>query len=185
MEKVFGVVILYNPASDVIQNIRSYAKKLSKLYIFDNSDAVVPLDLKELGSNIVYTADGINKGIAERLNQAAAQAMAEEGDWLLTMDQDSFFDEQALDIYFSCITSSKEKEQVAMFGLEYEQKTGALNCESEETSFLITSGSLVNLELFKKIGGFDERLFIDEVDSEYCLRANINGYKTVKFKNIF
>lgn len=37
--------------------------------------------------------------------------------------------------------------------------------------FLISSGSLVSLSAFDKIGPFDEGLFIDNVDLEWCCRA--------------
>ena len=37
--------------------------------------------------------------------------------------------------------------------------------------FLISSGSLIPMRAFDKIGGFDEALFIDSVDLEWCFRA--------------
>lgn len=37
--------------------------------------------------------------------------------------------------------------------------------------FLISSGSLIEMSAFDKIGGFDEALFIDSVDLEWCFRA--------------
>lgn len=37
--------------------------------------------------------------------------------------------------------------------------------------FLISSGSLIAMSTFDKIGGFDEALFIDSVDLEWCFRA--------------
>lgn len=37
--------------------------------------------------------------------------------------------------------------------------------------FLISSGSLIAMSAFDKIGGFDEALFIDSVDLEWCFRA--------------
>ncbi|MCH5717222.1 glycosyltransferase family protein [Niabella hibiscisoli] len=77
------------------------------------------------------------------------------------------------------------KDDVGMFGVEYEKNNRQLGCESEITTQLITSGSVVNLLLFAEIGGFDEQLFIDEVDSEYCFRLNQKGYRTIKLKNIF
>ncbi len=44
---------------------------------------------------------------------------------------------------------------------------------------VITSGTLMSLELFKNIGGFREDYFIDSIDHEYCLRARANGYPVV------
>ena len=48
---------------------------------------------------------------------------------------------------------------------------------SENITWTITSGSLTNLNISDSIGSFNEALFIDLVDTEYCLRAIDNGYK--------
>lgn len=186
MEKILGIVILYHPTLEVIDNIASYLPFIEKLYVMDNTEPASRIDLSILGDKICVIADGENKGISARLNQAAALAIQEDAKWLLTMDQDSFFENGMVECYFSCVEKYNDKRQVAMFGVEYEKKTVLTsNCNFKETDNLITSGSLVNLELFAKLKGFDENLFIDEVDAEYCFKANINGFKTLKVENVF
>ena len=44
---------------------------------------------------------------------------------------------------------------------------------------VITSGSLLATSVYQAIGPFREDLFIDYVDTEYCLRAVSHGYKIV------
>ena len=39
----------------------------------------------------------------------------------------------------------------------------------------------MNLKLYSEIGGFDENLFIDGVDIDYCYAALSKGYKNIKF----
>lgn len=46
-----------------------------------------------------------------------------------------------------------------------------------EVDVAIASGSLIPLALFDAIGRFDESLFIDAVDTEWCLRARALGYR--------
>jgi len=46
-----------------------------------------------------------------------------------------------------------------------------------EVDFLIASGSLVSLAVLEDVGGLDESLFIDHVDTEWCLRAAARGYR--------
>jgi len=60
------------------------------------------------------------------------------------------------------------------------------NSKSDYTidSILITSGSIINLEKSIRIGNFDENLFIDHVDTDYCIRLLNNNLKTIKFNNI-
>ena len=46
-----------------------------------------------------------------------------------------------------------------------------------ETLDVMTSGNLLNLHIYQKIGEFINELFIDAVDQEYCLRLRHNRYK--------
>jgi rhamnosyltransferase len=52
----------------------------------------------------------------------------------------------------------------------------------DDIDFCITSGSLLNLKIWNLIGGFDEKMFIDGVDFDYCIRIKKNGF-TIKRLN--
>ncbi len=186
--KIAATVILFNPEEDVIANISSYYLHIGHLYICDNS-AVVSEAVKQFCSantHVTLIHDGSNDGIAKRLNQAARAAIADGYQWLLTMDQDSRFKEGLFTSYKNCLTDFENGTQVAMFGIEYDSKlkTTGDNCNFKEINYLITSGSMVNLALFKQVGEFDEALFIDEVDLEYCYRAKKMGLRIVKFTHL-
>ena len=45
---------------------------------------------------------------------------------------------------------------------------------------VMTSGNLINLDIYQKIGGFKDWFFIDAVDFEYCLNVKKNGYEVVQ-----
>ena len=49
----------------------------------------------------------------------------------------------------------------------------------------ITSGSLVRTDTFGRIGYFSEELFIDFVDTEFCLRLAGAGFRIVVPRNAF
>lgn len=184
MLNIAGVVILYYPDQDLFDRIKTYIDYVDKLYVIDNSETSQPFSMPH--HKIVYRSDGMNKGIAHRLNQCADSALAENFKWLLTMDQDSFFPEGTLLKYFNCVKTYGAKDEVAMFGVQYEKlPSDSTQCLPEEVEHLITSGSILNLNIFQRIGPFDEALFIDKVDYEYCLRSRIEKYKIVRFNNIF
>ncbi|HTG56177.1 MAG TPA: glycosyltransferase, partial [Niabella sp.] len=185
MEKIFGVVILYNPAKEVREYIAGYLSFLEELMIIDNSEPASKLDLSGWGDQVTIVQDGINKGIAARLNQAARYAIEKGAKWLLTMDQDSFFSGDYLKQYLDCLGSIPDTDKIAMCGVAFESVPSIIECSVVETDNLITSGSMVNLDVFKKIVDFDENLFVDEVDFEYCARAITNGFKTIQFQNIY
>lgn len=184
MEKIFGIVILYQPDKNILYNVSTYLPMVEKLMIVDNSEQDVDIDFNTLGDKVLLVKDGINKGISERLNTAADWCVTNGAQWLLTMDQDSFFEKEMMQQYLACFAAQKNKQLVAMYGVEFEKKKVEANCDHCYTDLLITSGSIVNVPVCKKIGGFNIKLFIDEVDAEYCIRASASGYKTVKFLNI-
>jgi rhamnosyltransferase len=187
MVKIAKAVIVYFPDLNAFQNIQTYNNLFGKCYIIDNSDSPneISSQIKSL-LNISYLHDGENKGIAIRLNEVCKLAIKDGFDWLLTMDQDSFFDNNSVTKYLECISNFEKKHETAMFGVQYEdaEVSNGLNCRFNEITHLITSGSIINLSLFSTIGAFDENLFIDEVDLEYCLRAIYRGYKIIYFPNI-
>jgi len=54
----------------------------------------------------------------------------------------------------------------------------------QEALTLITSGSILNLSLVKKVGDFNEDLFIDFVDAEFSYRVIQAGFINLMFSNI-
>jgi len=184
--KIAAVVILYNPDDSVIKNIASYAFMMHELLVIDNSEEINPaldLQLKQFPSAILIQ-DGKNEGIASRLNQAANYFHKLGYDWLLTMDQDSFFQEKQLKNYLQCIEAYPEKGNLSMAGINYIEKNSAPNCSSKEVCQLITSGSIINLQIFTETDSFDEALFIDEVDLDFCYNSISKGFKIIQFQNI-
>lgn len=185
--KIAAVVILYHPPKDAISNIKTYYDYIEKIFVFDNSEvkSLIKDDLSEL-PNVEFYQDLENEGIAKRLNEGCNLAIKEHFDWILTMDQDSSFSDDAVITYFNCFKQVKEKEKIAMFGPKYERYNNtSRNCIAKKVDKLITSGSLLNLSLFNEIGKFDEALFIDSVDYDYCFRAIIAGYSIIQFQNIY
>jgi len=186
---IAATVIAYYPDHDFIRRISSYLPYVKKLFVFDNTEGVKNEWLEQEVSqfpNAVYITDSENKGISVRLNEAVALSIKEGCQWLLTMDQDSYFPEKAIPAYFNCVSLFAQKQVTAMFGVQsLSENPNQDFCQSEEVPHLITSGSLVNLSAFLVVGPFDEALFIDKVDHEYCLRARSKNFKIVRFNNIF
>src|SRR5690606_2060660 len=85
--------------------------------------------------------------------------------------------------YLRCIHAYDSKN-VAMFGVNFLSNEIIQECAAIPSLKLITSGSILNLKASSKIGAFDEDLFIDLVDLEYCYRASLKGYSTIAFANI-
>lgn len=182
-----GTIILYNPENEVMDNILSYLGELDCLYVIDNTekpDQELVTKIKQL-PRIQYIAFGENKGVSYALNTALH--LAKDFKFLLTMDQDSKFYDGMIKLYKHQIEEyySKHQDTVAMYSVHYDGLPE--NNTENDTKIVeraITSGSIVNIDIANKIGGFDENLFIDKVDDEFCYRAQLNGYKILQLDKI-
>ena len=176
---IAGVVILYNPDEKVIDNIESYLSELDTLLVFDNSESpnTSIVEKIKLLPRIQYISFCENRGISFALNTALK--VAKHYQFLLTMDQDSKFYPGMMKRYKGIL---KEKygnnTSVAMFSVFFE----GMKMESTEDYYVeraITSGSVIDVRIAERLGGFDENLFIDEVDNEFCYRAQLHGYRVL------
>ena len=184
--KIAVCVILYHPRDTDLENIRSYLPKVDKLYIYDNTENKKTKLSFENNNKIIYFSDLENKGLSFRLNQACHQAISDGFDFLMTMDQDSSFGLENLNHYFDSIKNYSNKNTVGIFGLEYSTEDKIVNPKniiSQEVYELITSASVINLNNYNEIGGFDENIFIDGVDFDYCFATLKKGFKCILFKN--
>ena len=186
--KIAAVAILYHPTLDFIENLETYSSKIDKIYVFDNTEKGCEIKEQILQiPKVEYFHDGENNAIARRLNIAAKKAISAGYDWLLMMDQDSKFINLSLQYYLDGIKNYPLNDSIPIFCLDYlrgERESSPI-IETQEIDLFITSGSVLNLTLFPKIGDFDENLFIDFVDTEYSLRCKVLDYKIIQFTNIF
>jgi rhamnosyltransferase len=182
---VAGVVILYHPPVDFIDNLASYAAQVDRLYVVDNTE---PHEAEETASrlqkftNAEYSPQGANRGVAAGLNRGADAALANGYRYLLTMDQDSVaapdMVEQLLSVYK--VENGSAVGTACPVSWSASRLSGPKK-DMEDVPFCMTSGSLLNLQAYREVGRFWEELFIDCVDDEYCLRLRLHGYRIVRF----
>lgn len=172
---IAGVVVLYNSPDSCQANIDSYLYQIDKLYVVlngINSSETLVANLKANPKvKILYSLQ--NKGIAWALNQGAQNAIKDNYKWLLTMDDDtSLGSGSVLELY----NYAKNHPQTHRIGIVASKHNGKRIYINGSILFTMTSGNLLNLDIYKAVGAFCELLFIDHVDHEYCLRLNSHGY---------
>ena len=104
--------------------------------------------------------------------------------WVVTMDQDSVLPKGIYNAYKEHISD----ENVAIICPQVIDKRRIymvpVKCpEKEYINFCITSGSCTSINVWNKVGRFDEWLFIDLVDNEFCKRVVFSGYKILRLNN--
>lgn len=180
---IAAVCVLYNPIlEEVMENITSYLNSVDKVYIVDNSDKHIVNESDFLYNNrLVYINNGKNLGIAKALNIAAYLAIEGGYEWLLTMDQDS----KAYPNMLTYMMEYINKIDVEHIGIVAAQPDSIRrhSMRTDGITFMdtvITSGNLVNLIAYKKVGGYVDELFIDYVDHFFCLSLREKGFSIVQ-----
>ena len=181
--KLAAVIVFYNPSEKNIQNIKKIISSVDRLFIVDNSEDDV-IRYKET-DKIKYLKLYENKGIAFALNKGAKEAIKEKFEWLLTLDQDS----QITSDIINSLKKYLETHNCSKIGLispYHDIKSDEIikDVEAEEMIDIMTSGNIINLKAYQQIGGFKDWLFIDCVDTEYCMNLNTHGFKTLRLNRI-
>lgn len=155
MLKIDGVVVLYNPEENVIENIKSYINEVTRLYIVDNSEqknTKLLTDIKNISNKCNYIDNHGNQGIAQALNVGAKLAIKHSATWLLTMDQDSKFKDGSLNILVNYLRNNDTSKVgiISPYHLTI-NKTDTYKKENKVIDKLtvMTSGNLLNLEAYK------------------------------------
>lgn len=181
--KVAACVVLYHPDESVLPNISTYSNAVNFLIVVDNSEkdnSAIEAKIKQRWQNVVYVPQPKNLGIAAALNIACTIAIKNSCDWILTMDQDSSFKPGEASQMISDIYEAKGIFKnigiISPFHMLHKDHRVKSKQKFEEKNIVMTSGNLLSLEAFSYCGPFDEKLFMDMVDYEYCLRLRKNNY---------
>lgn len=170
------VVVWYNPSEKELKNIESYYGHLERIYIIDNSDnnnseLIDSIDLSK--RKIKYFPNYSNLGIASALNKGCSSAIEDGFKWILTMDQDSTFLEHEIRRFINEFEIKiQEHKDIAIIA----PRTSDVQFHGFVDK-VITSGNIVNLHAYQLVGGYDDELFIDEVDHDFCFKLLEAKYK--------
>ena len=188
--RVLAIIVTFNPGHEFIENVRQLQKQASRVLVIDNSQSENFWTLlKEVQKDYQFELliNGSNLGIAGALNRGVQYAMSHNFNWVLTMDQDSFIPPDYLQTFFEVYQNSPEKDRIAILApTHFDKKTGyqSRNYRDLEGPYVsqdivMTSGNLIPIHIFEKVGLYDEDLFIEYVDHDFCLRVKKAGFKTV------
>ena len=186
MNNICAGIVTYNPdITRLKENYDHISNQVDFVVVCDNGSKNIS-DIKKTISN---PSDSIisldeNKGIAFALNKLCEYAYDHGYKWILTLDQDSVCpDNMVMMLKKHC------SNDVSIVGprIVYEGNEDYSYSSSEIVEYpewVITSGSITNTDVWHTINGFDDLLFIDKVDTDYCIRANLAGYKLVRDNSV-
>lgn len=188
-------IVLYNPEIKRLkENIKAILPQVNEIIFFDNGSKnfyqVKKIINKYCVQHSIILSYKKNMGIAHALNEIAKLAIKRKYKWLLTLDQDTVVKNNLIDWYSDFLNLPNVGqlccgyEDINIPGSKMGVDLNYKKYVAIQVGKCITSGTLINLCSLKKVGGFDEYLFIDKVDDEISFLLQKNGYYTYKINFI-
>lgn len=193
MCKVAAIIVSYNPDSNLFDSINLLLNQVEKVIIVDNGSKEKYVkyikSINEEKIEIILNKE--NLGIATALNIGVRKALENGYEWILTMDQDSKASPDMVKKMFNVYNSINREERkdiLSIFPNFVDERIQSIEENSNMNSYEyvdadITSGNLLRKEVFEKVGFFDDSLFIDLVDTDFCMRLNEKGIKMIKIRD--
>jgi len=200
-EQIWGVCVTFDPAIPVFTEVVSSAKaQLAGMVVVDNGsgsagrEAVRDL-CGQAGVRTVFLE--ANRGLACALNIGAAEALSQGASDILFLDHDSVPQAGMVAAMLSArqMLVAQRRPIGALGATAVDSRTGRASpfvrfsilglrrflCGNSResviaTDMLNTSGSLIAADVLATVGQMDESLFIDHVDTDWCLRARAAGF---------
>ena len=186
--KIWAGIVTYNPdLARLKKNVDSIYTQVSNVIIFDNGSQN-QIDVIEFVKNyerILVIKSDKNKGLAYGLNQVCKQAVSDNVDWILLLDQDSVSEENCIKAYSKYLNLEKAAILCpVMFDSRRRAKKINRSEGHSEVKECIQSGALYSVRILRKLKYFDEWYFIDYIDYDYCISVRRKGYKIYQINSL-
>ncbi|MBS5124817.1 MAG: glycosyltransferase family 2 protein [Clostridium sp.] len=196
MSKVAAIIVSYNPDKNLLDSVNLLISQVEKIIIVDNGsieekrkDISSIKDIDNERIEVIFNEE--NLGIATALNIGVREALKQGFNWILTMDQDSKASKDMVEKMFEVYNNIDKKERksiLSIFPNFVDERIQSIEENSVMNTYEyvdadITSGNLVKAEVFDKVGFFDDSLFIDLVDTDFCMRLNEKNIKMIKVRD--
>lgn len=192
-----GVVVTYHPDEAFESRLRAVARETAPVLVVDNSTdpaarVRVASACATVGAELI--ANPANRGLATALNQAFARLAQRGFPAVIAFDQDST-PAPGFAAALQAVAAANRQPAVVGANWQDEARPGVVSrhlrshprlpgafervdatTDLADVTCVITSGSLFDLGIWTDLGGFDDDLFLDLVDTEYCLRARTSGH---------
>ena len=199
--RIAAVVVAYHVDSAALAELLDRLQSVcsATIVVVNKADTAQRTALPETHPAVDWLFNEDNRGLAFAQNQGLARARNHAVDAVLLLDQDTLPTAQGIETLAGVLARRcGDGERVAAVGPAYHQPNGGewpgfvvyrpwgfsrVHPRGERAEvavdFLIASGSLIPLAALDDVGDMDEGLFIDHVDTEWCLRARAKGWSLV------
>ncbi|MGX6970522.1 glycosyltransferase family 2 protein [Vagococcus bubulae] len=199
------VIVTYNPDQSTLNSIKKMLEMDVYLIVVDNgtkntNKVILQIERMLVGTESKYVKFDTNKGLGTAQNKGIEISKRLGKEYIFFFDQDTIIPDGYIGSMINLFTQYEElypenklgilapnyfdrnTKEYAHYALLTDRGYEDKKFKNElylEVSFAISSGSLIKIEVINIVGLFREDFFIDQIDTEYCLRMRENGYKVV------
>jgi rhamnosyltransferase len=208
LKGVAAVVVGYNPEIPVLDSLlSSLVEQVELLILVDNGGASEFLRSSPLRDRVHYVALGENKGLGFALNLGFSFAIESGIDYVVTFDQDSHAAPDLISRLHKAMAQARllDSNAVAVSPAFFDRRDGkeikfpfysseggfihpVLHCHNPnglvKADALITSGMFVDTRAWKAGITYDDGMFVDFTDTEWCFRVRDKGYSLYGCLNV-
>ena len=186
-KQITAGIVTFNPDMERLrENINSVYSQVDKVILFDNGSTNQKEIIETYKDKVALILSDKNIGIAAALNRLMKMSEKLDAEWMISLDQDSICPRNYVSNMGKYLYKEKKFGIVAPIIVDRNVGVVGHNPEKEYKSVrtCITSGAFTRLSVWKKLGGYDESMFIDSVDFEFCYRVRKAGYQVIQVRNI-
>ncbi|MCR0999094.1 glycosyltransferase family 2 protein [Serratia rubidaea] len=197
-DKVAAVIVSYHPELGNLRTLLQELKNQNIPSVLVDNGSLNPEVVNQLQEIATVVRLDDNLGIARAQNIGIEQAhQIHQAELIVFFDQDSRIDDHFIAGLLHDYHQVSASNKIAAIGPVFTDSRygfyyplikvnrfgwrNKINPQQKknpfEVSMIISSGSLIPMSALKDIGMMNETLFIDYVDTEWCLRAVAKGYK--------
>lgn len=187
--KIYAGIVSYNPDINRLkENIEAICSQVPTVLVFDNGSHNLD-DLKKLLAtfdNVCLLKADNNIGIAAALNRLMQWGMNHDYNWMISLDQDSVCEKDYVNRMKPYLSVEPNLGVIAPVIVDRNMGIVGHNPHNRylHVNTCITSGAFSKVTAWKLIGEYDESMFIDSVDFEYCYRMRKNGYGVIQVRDV-
>ncbi len=198
MKNIAAIIVTYNPEVSILHElVHSLEDQVGEVFLIDNDSNNISYIFNDISQLFVTPiVNSKNIGLAAAQNIGISLAKNKGFTDIVLFDQDSQVSVNFIKDLVEQRQILEEKNiQVSAIGptlvdrdslYKYPatmykgifKKRPEMNGGLVETTFTISSGSLISIDTLDRVGSMDEKYFIDYIDVEWCIRAKKFGFKS-------
>ena len=201
LNKLFTVIVIFQPNKKKIENVlQKHLEVFSNVIVVCNSS--IDFKLKKKFKSFIFIMNKKNVGLAKALNIGIKFSIKKGAKYIALFDQDTLIKKNyfiqtkksikylnlskvaAIGPIFFNRLNNKFGKLIKFKTLSIQKINPKQKVKYYLPDYLITSGIIIPTSIFKIVGYMNEKLFIDLIDFEWCMRARNKGLMVVCFPKV-